>query len=394
MKHLAIVSTHPIQYHTPWFQALAKHPNLDLVVYYCHHATPKEQSAAGFGVPFEWDIPLLEGYPYHFLKNVAKEPSIAYFNGLDVPEIADLIAQEHFDAVLVSGWTYKGAWQTFRACWRTRTPVMVRSDSHLHTQRSTLKKMLKYPFYRWFLTRMDAALAVGQWSRKYFEYYGLPQDRVFLVPHVVDQQRFLSEAAHLSSERDVLRSAWSIPPEAVVYLFCGKLNDQKRPLDFVQAVGLAHQQNSNIMGLIVGDGSLRQSCEALAQAENIPIMFAGFINQTALPRAYAASNMITLPSDGGETWGLVINEAMFSGLPALVSDRVGCGQDLIELGQTGDIFPMGQVEQLATQMVRYAEDPSRLRVMGEQAREKVQSEYGIEQAVHGVLEALERVAKR
>lgn len=390
-KRLAIVTTHPIQYQAPWFRGLVAHPDIELQVYFCQDATPKEQAQAGFNVEFKWDVPILEGYPYKFLNNVAREPSIGRFTGLDVPQINGIIRQEQFDVVLVSGWNYKGAWQTFFACWHTGTPLMVRSDSHLHTQRSLLKKILKYPFYRWFLSRMDAALAVGQWSRQYFEYYGLPQDRVFLVPHVVDQERFLSEATRLSSERDALRLGWGIPLEAVVYLFCGKLNDKKRPLDFVQAVGLAHQQNSNIMGLIVGDGSLRQSCETLAQQKNIPIKFTGFINQTDLPHAYAASDMITLPSDGGETWGLVINEAMLSELPALVSDQVGCRQDLIELGQTGDIFPMGDVDQLTAQMVRYAKDPSSLRLMGKRARKLVLSKASVKHAVDGTFEAIHRI---
>src|SRR5947209_7275031 len=58
---LAIVSTHPIQYHSPWFRALARVPEIDLHVYYCHRLLPEEQGA-GFEVPFEWDVPLLDGY--------------------------------------------------------------------------------------------------------------------------------------------------------------------------------------------------------------------------------------------------------------------------------------------------------------------------------------------
>src|SRR5437660_6507807 len=87
---LAIVATHPIQYQAPWFKALASHAKVDLEVFFGHFATPKEQADAGFGVKFEWDTPLFDGYRYRFLKNVAAQPGPNRFAGIDTPEIATL----------------------------------------------------------------------------------------------------------------------------------------------------------------------------------------------------------------------------------------------------------------------------------------------------------------
>src|SRR6266853_188171 len=84
-SRLALLTTHPIQYHAPWFRALAAHPLVDLEVLYCHKATPGEQASAGFGVEFEWDVPLLNGYRYQFLNNVSTRPSAGSFSGLDTP---------------------------------------------------------------------------------------------------------------------------------------------------------------------------------------------------------------------------------------------------------------------------------------------------------------------
>src|SRR6266542_5858090 len=134
-KRLAIISTHPIQYHGAWFRRLASAPELSIEAFYCHNATAREQADAGFGVEFDWDVSLLDSYPHRFLQNVASCPGIAGFRGLDTPEIKDIIAHERFDAVMINGWHYKSAWQAMRACWRSGTPVMVRSDSHLHTER-------------------------------------------------------------------------------------------------------------------------------------------------------------------------------------------------------------------------------------------------------------------
>ena len=117
-QRLIILSTHPIQYHSPWFRVLANHPEIDLEVWFCHQASPKEQAAAGFDVEFDWDRSLLDGYPHRFLKNVSPTPGVSSYAGLDTPELKQLIANQEPDAVIVNGWHYKSAWQAMRACWR------------------------------------------------------------------------------------------------------------------------------------------------------------------------------------------------------------------------------------------------------------------------------------
>src|ERR1700730_12905383 len=108
---LGILSTHPIQYHAAWFRALAAHPELDVHVYYCHKASPAEQARAGFGVEFDWDLPLLDGYSYSLLSNVADAAGRGGFARFDTPEIKDIIRRRKHDAILVIGWNYKSAWQ-------------------------------------------------------------------------------------------------------------------------------------------------------------------------------------------------------------------------------------------------------------------------------------------
>src|SRR6266545_4991356 len=277
-KRLAIITTHPIQYHAPWYRALALNPEIELEVFYCHRATPKEQADAGFGVEFDWDVSLLDGYSHHFLKNVAERPAVSGFNGLDTPEIQAVIARERFDAVMVNGWHYKSAWQAMRACWKNGTPVMVRSDSHLHTERPLLKRIAKQPFYSWFISKLDACLPVGKWSSDYFLHYGAAPERVFIVPHVVDTDYFESESRRLTPQRESLRARWGLDDSAVVFLFAGKFIEKKRPLDFVQAVSEAGTTNPQVAGLMIGDGPLRGACEDFVRNNNLPIKFAGFLN--------------------------------------------------------------------------------------------------------------------
>ena len=175
--------------------------------------------------------------------------------------------------------------------------------------------------------------------------------------------------------------------------FVGKLEPKKRILDLVAAIAAAANRPRHFHLLIVGSGPLMEEAKTLALRSPVPMTFAGFLNQTELPQAYAAANCLVLPSDYGETWGLVVNEAMACGLPAVVSDRVGCAADLVESGVTGEIFPFGNVDALAGVLQSLAVSPERLREMGTRARARV-ADYSAEKAVAGTLDAISHVTKR
>src|SRR5206468_805445 len=103
---------------------------------------------SGFGVPFEWDVPLVGGYRHQVLNNISRCPSTDRFFGCRTPEIGTIIEMGHFDAFLVSGWHSFCYWQAMRACRRTHTPLLVRGDSQLPTVRSPLRRLIKHLFYR------------------------------------------------------------------------------------------------------------------------------------------------------------------------------------------------------------------------------------------------------
>jgi glycosyltransferase involved in cell wall biosynthesis len=357
---------------------------------YCHNATAREQAAAGFGVEFDWDISLLDGYPHRFLQNVARQPGIAAFGGLDTPNIREIVDREQFDAVMINGWHYKSAWQAMRACWKTKTPVMVRSDSHLHTERSSLKLAVKWPFYRWFISKLDACLPVGKWSSDYFLHYGASPERVFIVPHVPDTEYFENESKRLAPQRTTIRGEWDLDEMSVVFLFAGKFIENKRPMDFVRAIAEAKLKEATVEGLMVGDGPLRAGIEEFVRQENLPIRFAGFLNQSQMARAYVASDALVLPSNG-ETWGLVVNEAMACGVPCFVSDKVGCSPDMIKTGETGATFPLGDTKALGQMLAELAANKERVSWMSERAREKAQH-YTLDVAVDRTIQALETVS--
>src|SRR5262249_218947 len=154
----------------------------------------------------------------------------------------------------------------------------------------------------------------------------------------------------LRRHRHELRRKWQLNQDSTVFVFAGKFTSKKRPLDFIRAIIRVARESLAIEGLMVGDGPLRNQCEQLIIAVQAPVRFTGFLNQSEIPAAYVAADALVLPSDGGETWGLVVNEAMACGLPCIVSDRVGCGPDLIASTDAGMIYPVGDIPALAQAM--------------------------------------------
>ena len=387
---LGILSTHPIQYHAHWFRALAARPELELNVFYCYRGSPADQAQAGFGVEFDWDIPLFEGYSYKFLNGTAGKRRS--FFSVRAPGIAHCLAQGDFDVVLVNGWYYAAAWQTILACWRMQIPVLARGDSQLPSPHSALKRQVKYPIYRCFIPSFDACLAVGTRSRDYFLHYGARPHRVFHVPHAIQDDLFERAAEKAQPRRSMLRRDWGLQDQQTVFVFAGKFIEKKRPMDFLKAIAVAFRQESTIAALMVGDGPLRSSCEEFVQRHKLPVRFAGFLNQSRMADAYVAADCLVLASDGRETWGLVVNEAMSCARPAVVSDAVGCAPDLIHDGLTGAKFRLGDVEGLSRILTAFARSPERLRTMGARARTGLQAFSG-DAAVQGVIDAVEAATR-
>ena len=385
---VGVLATHPIQYYAPWYRALSS--LMDLEVYFSHRQTPAGQAAAGFGVAFDWDVPVLEGYRHTFLINRARRPGVDRFFGCDTPDIARIIAAEQFDAFIVHGWATWSYWQAILACWRTRTPVLVRSDSNLLTPRPGWWRLVKWPLFRTLLSRFDGYLIVGEASRRYLLHYGAEASRCFPAPHSVDNAFFAARADAIRPDRDRLREALGIRPDAVVFLFAGRLVDVKRPEVFVQALATAAVKSHAVTGLVVGDGPLREEAESHARRRGAPIRFTGFLNQTDMVSAYVVSDVLVLPSRS-ETWGLVVNEAMACGIPAIVTEGVGCVGDLLLPGRTGVVVPVDDSEALAAAIARLADDPSFRNQLSQNARAHVER-FDVHESAKGTFQAVEALA--
>jgi glycosyltransferase involved in cell wall biosynthesis len=382
---LAILTSHPVQYYAPLFRELAEH--VDLHVFYAHNATAEQQAAAGFGQAFNWDVDLLSGYAHSFLHNVAIRPGADSFGGCDTPDIPNRLRNGGFEAVLALGWHLKSMLQGIFAAKRLGIPVIVRGDSQLATPRGAVKTAVKRVTYPALLRVFDAALYVGQRNFDYYRHFGYPAARLFHSPHCVDTDRFAGSAT--PQARMELRSRLGIRNDEKVALFAGKLVPFKRPVDVVEAVAQVMQKGVPARLLVAGSGPMEADVRARAQALGVTIDFLGFQNQTEMPSAYAAADLMVLPSTGRETWGLVCNEALACGTPIVVSDQVGCAPDLAKNGLVGRSFSMGNINELADACAATLANPP-----SSAAIRAMSKRFSIHRAVGGIVEGVEMVLSK
>jgi glycosyltransferase involved in cell wall biosynthesis len=375
---LAVITSHPVQYYAPLFRELAR--TIDLQVFFAHDATPEQQAAAGFGAAFRWDVDLLSGYAYSFLENVAADPDAGRFNGCDTPEIGARLREGKFDAVLALGWHLKSQLQGIYAAKRAGLPVMIRGDSQLGISRSRSKRFVKALAYPLLLRTFDAALYVGARNRAYYRHYGYPAKQLFASPHAVDTRWFADRAGPAVRARK--RAELGLEERDHAVLFAGKLLPFKRPLDAVGAVAGLRRDGIAAHLLIAGSGELSAALHAEAMCHGFPVHDLGFLNQTGMPAAYAAADVLLLPSDGRETWGLVCNEALACGTPIVVSDEAGCAPDLCRDG-VGIAYRGGDVNAATgalTMLLRAPPTPATI--------EEVSHRFSLQRAAAGIVDAL------
>ncbi|MBF2097690.1 MAG: glycosyltransferase family 4 protein [Gloeomargaritaceae cyanobacterium C42_A2020_066] len=391
MQQLAIISSHPIQYYAPWFRFLARETNLDIKVFYLWDFGVKEKKDPGFDQSVKWDIPLLEAYPYTFVRNASSTPGTASFWGLQNPSLIQEVSAYAPHAVLLMNYSYASL-QSFIWRWPVnRIPLLFRGDSHrLLPAPGRFAALKRYALAQVF-RRFRACLYVGKANYDYFRFHGVPPENLFFSPHAVDNERYFQAEAEAGREAQEWRRSLGVPEDHLVILYAAKFTDRKRPQDLIQA--FIQAQLLGVSLLMVGAGPLE--ADLRTQAAGRPeIVFAPFQNQSQMPRVYAAGDVFVMPSYGPrETWGLAINEAQCMGRPVIVSSHVGCAADLVTPGETGWIFPAGDVSALAACLREACHDRARLQRLGAAGRERVQT-YSYAQTTAGLLAALDDVLNR
>lgn len=366
-----LLCTHPTQYGSPMWRLMAQRADLEVLVAYCSLEGAEAHVDPDFGVQVAWDIPLLDNYRWVKLRNIFPRSVVGKFLGLINPGVWRLIRAGKFDAVIMfTGYICATFWIALAAAKLSGVPILFGTDAHDVSPRDDHAWKTKIKKYVWprLFRLADVVIAPSAGTVALMGSLNIPSDRVMLMPYVVHNEWWLEQAAHV--DRAAVRRSWNIPGDASVVLFCAKLQPWKRPQDLLRAFASANVPGSYLV--YAGDGPLRNDLEAetktLGIADNT--RFLGFVNQSGLPQVYCASDLLVLPSEY-EPFGVVVNEMMLCGHGAIVSDRVGAKFDLIRQGETGFVYPCGNVDALAKLLHATLSHPEVLRCYGEASKRRI-----------------------
>ena len=333
MKKLAIIITHPIQYFSPLFKLLAERNKIRIKVFYTWEQSKEKVYDKKFGKEIKWDIPLLEGYDYTFVKNISKNPNSGSFNGVVNPTLNKEIESWNADAILVFGWNHHSHFKAMRY-FKGKIPVYFRGDSTLIDEVAGVKTILRRIWLKFVYRYIDFAFYVGQNNKNYFIKHGLKDSQLIFAPHAIDNNRFEDKNKNYQKLSDIFRKKLRINEKDTVFLFAGKFEQKKNPLLLIEVAKFFPDYKF----LFIGNGELEQQ---MKQQAGKNVLFLPFQNQSLMPVMYRLGDVFVLPSAYNETWGLAVNEAMACGKAILVSDKVGCAVDLVKNNENGFIFKSG-----------------------------------------------------
>lgn len=384
-KRLAIVASHVIQYQDPLFRRIAADDAIDLTVLYCSKKGAAAFHDVDMGLEVKWDLEMLRGYDFRFLRNVGFGER--WFRLVN-PGIVPALTRGRFDAVIfMIGWGTFTSLLGLIACRLAGIPAFLFGDSSHPPPEKTFASRMRARLLRAILRLPRGFMVSGHLNAEYYRHYGADPARFHLQPFAIDNDRFRTAAQFAPGERGTLRARFGATSNDLVLVFSGKLVPRKDPLTLLRAVAAMRHRDRTVV-LILGNGELRAALTEFAQANALRVHFAGFVNQQELPKFYAAGDVLVLPSTY-EPRGLVVNEAMASGLMPVVSDRCGCIGDLAIDGDNALVFPAGDSTALARQFDRLIDDPALRERMTRRSQEIIAG-WSFDRAVEGIRGALGR----
>ena len=295
--------------------------------------------------------------------------------------------------VVLPGWSYPDALSALLWCAQTGTPAVVMSESTAWDEpRVVWKEWIK----RRLVQLNSAGLAGGTPHRDYLAQLGLARENIFLGYDAVDNDYFRRNSAEVRSQKLEIRNKLGLPEK--FFLASARFVEKKNLLRLIQAFAryraAADQSKTEIWPLVLlGDGELKSEIKNLISKLGLEtlIQLPGFKQYEELP-AYFGLASVFVHASTTEQWGLVVNEAMASGLPVLVSNRCGCAADLVLSGENGFQFDPTNVDELAQLLLKISAKDFPLADFGA-ASQRIIAHWGAEQFGCGLSDAVDVALK-
>ncbi len=283
--------------------------------------------------------------------------------------VSNALIKPGFDLFVIGGYAQPALWRVLWHCWKTHTPYMMITESHLGKRRSGLVRALKSHFVRKVYSRSCANLVMGAQAKEYVSQYGASPSNIFMFPNTIDGPSYSKQVDSERQNMVVLKQEWGVS-EGKVILFVGALHRRKGVDLLIESFASLRQNLRDVSLVVVGRGQLEYELKERVRKLNLEkaVVFAGFVQPEDLPKVYACADLFVLPSLE-EPFGAVVCEAMAAGLPIIVSDAVGAAKDFVKPNENGMIVPQGSLSSLTSALLELLKDQTKMRGMGQRSKE-------------------------
>ncbi|MCB0084306.1 MAG: glycosyltransferase family 4 protein, partial [Caldilineaceae bacterium] len=282
-----------------------------------------------FGRVVKWDGIRLD-FPHEFLSG-AEGKAIGPF--IDSVDLADHLSVFSPDVVVVYGYSQKLQRRALKWAKTENVPVLMISDSELHAARRGVKSAIKSMVLPRVYSNVSLFLTVGDANEAYYRNYGVRDDRLIRCFFPIDVSHYDSIVAERDECRNHVRNLLGIPANHKVLLMVGKLVPWKRQVDLVHFSNAILRKRSDVTVVLAGSGPDEAALRALTQRTGAGgVVFAGFVSPEVLAEYYCAAD-IYVHCSAHEPHSLAISEAIYCGLPVVLSDKCG------SYGPTDDVRP-------------------------------------------------------
>lgn len=381
---IAVLITHPVHYSCALFRRVAREPGIALTVLFGTDSSLRPHYDPGFARAVEWDVPMTDGFDHRIVPAWGADATPSFWwpfcHGL-----RRILKDGRFDWLWIHGYNRPSHWLAMAWARSLGIHVMIRDEAHdVSRRRGLLKRAVKPLYFAALNAAAERFLAIGSRNAAYYRQLGIPDRKIVPVPYAVDNAFFQAEDG---SSRAALRRELGLPEDAPVILYASRLLRRKHPDLLLEAfrrlspAAAAHRPHL----VYVGEGEMLTTLKETAHGLDT-VHFAGFRGQRELRRFYDLCDVFVLPSVG-ESWGLVVNEAMNLGKPVVVCDQVGSAHDLIRHGENGFRVPAGDADALAAALSAVLADPERASRMGVLSRTII-DEWDFEADLRGLRTAI------
>jgi glycosyltransferase involved in cell wall biosynthesis len=350
---VAVFSELPTPYRWPVYRRLLARNDLELRIFFLSRSEPDR----------DWDFDFSPDRRVRFLPvgtlSLSGYRSVHYHVN---PGIFGVLARGRFDVVVFPGWAMFASHAGALWCRAHRRRYVVFSETHGLRPRSRVGGLPGRLVSSAVVRGASAFLAASGPATDHLVGLGAKRPAIFPFPNSPDVRGLGATAAIARREGTCVR-----PEGGGVVLFTGRLIRAKRVDLLVEAVSGLRRAGRPAELWIAGDGPERGDLTGRAALlPGPPVRFLGNVGYRELVGLYARADVLVLPSDH-EPFGAVVAEAMACGVPAVVSDRVGAGPDLVLPGVTGARFAHGSAEALRAALSEILGSPGRAGMMGRAA---------------------------